>query len=73
VCLARAAGCIVGTCRRTLRPPRSRNYSCTKDYVGNDEDSDDDVDVDVDDAVLVARADKDDAGYDACTSWSPRR
>lgn len=68
VCFAKATGCIVGTCCHILHLLRSRNYSCTKDYVDNGEDGDDDVD----NAVLVADADKD-AGYGVRTSWSPRR
>lgn len=63
---ARATGSIVGICRRILHSPRSRNYSCTKDYADNDKDSDDDVD------DAVAAVDKD-AGYGARTSWSPWR
>lgn len=62
---AGATGSIVGTCRRILRPLRSHNYNCTKDYADIDEDSDDDVD----DAAAAA-VDKD-AGYGARTSWSP--
>lgn len=67
------ADSIVGTYHRPLRPPRIHNCNCTmlKDYADNNKNNID-VDVDVDDAAADAVADKD-AGYDACTSESPRR
>lgn len=70
VCFAGATERIVGTCRHTLHLLRSRNCSCTKDYVDNAEDGNDNVDAD--NAVLVDDADKN-AGYGVRTSWSPKR
>lgn len=64
------ADSIVETYRRTLRPPRIHNcnYTTLKDYADNNKNN---IDDDVDDAADAA-VDKD-AGYDACTSCSPRR
>lgn len=60
---------IVGTCHRhTLRPPRSHNHNCTKDYADNDNDVGDVDDSAADNTAAVADDVDKHVGYDARTS-----